>query len=174
MDTIAPIRPTVLRERRISLIAGPAAAGTARRQVRSAIYAWNVPTDPATAVLLTSELVTNAIRHEVSGTVKLIITCACGRFRVDVHDTSRSLPVLADAAGDAETGRGLLLVANLATEWGFYRTPAGKAVFFTIASQPDCGDGDGRGPRGFIRGDGEPPAPGDSPTPLRIREVSLA
>src|SRR5215470_2214077 len=56
MDTIAPIRPTVLRERRISLIAGPAAAGTARRQVRSAIYAWNVPIDPATAVLLTSEL----------------------------------------------------------------------------------------------------------------------
>src|SRR5215469_14901201 len=82
MDTIAPVRPTVLRERRISLIAGPAAAGTARRQVRSAIYAWNVPIDPATAVLLTSELVTNAIRHEVSGTVKLIRTCACGRLRV--------------------------------------------------------------------------------------------
>jgi len=143
MDTIAPIRPTVLRERRISLIAGPAAAGTARRQVRSAIYAWNVPTDPATAVLLTSELVTNAIRHEVSGTVKLIITCACGRFRVDVHDTSRSVPVPVDEPADAETGRGLMLVASLSADWGYYWTPAGKAVYFVLAFEDDLDEGGG-------------------------------
>ena len=85
----------------------------------------------------------------------LAITCSCDQLRVDVHDTSRSLPVPADAAGDAETGRGLLLVANLATEWGFYRTPRVKPVIHDRA-EPDCGDGDGRGPRGFIRGDGEP------------------
>ena len=141
MDTIAPIRPTVLRERRISLIAGPAAAGTARRQVRSAIYAWNVPIDPATAVLLTSELVTNAIRHEAGDTITLGIACSCGRLRVDVHDTSCLLPVLVDAPADAETGRGLMLVATLSEEWGSYRTPEGKAVYFTLALQgdPDVG-----------------------------------
>ena len=61
MDTMAPIRPTVQRPRRISLTAGPAAAAEARSQVRAAIYAWDVPVDPSVAVLLTSELVTNAI-----------------------------------------------------------------------------------------------------------------
>ena len=132
MDTIAPIRPTVLRERRISLIAGPAAAGTARRQVRSAIYAWNVPIDPATAVLLTSELVTNAIRYEAGETVMLVISCACGRFRVDVHDTSCFVPIPVNGPADAEAGRGLMLVSSLSSQWGFYPTPAGKAVYFTL------------------------------------------
>ena len=39
------------------------------------------------------------------------------------------------APADAETGRGLILVASLATQWGFYPTPAGKAVYFTLAFQ---------------------------------------
>ena len=40
---------------------------------------------------------------------------------------------MAEVPADAETGRGLLLVATLSDEWGFYRTPAGKAVYFTLA-----------------------------------------
>src|SRR5258706_16383361 len=58
MDTMTAIRSTVHRPRHIPLTAGPAAAGEARGQVRSAIAAWDVPVDPATAALLTSELVT--------------------------------------------------------------------------------------------------------------------
>ncbi len=96
---------------------------------------WDVCVDSGTAVLLTSELVTNAVRHEAGQTVMLAITCSCDRLRVDVHDTSRALPAVAEAPGDAEAGRGLLLVATLAAEWGFYRTPAGKAVYFTLAAQ---------------------------------------
>jgi hypothetical protein len=46
------------------------------------------------------------------------------------------LPAVADVPADAETGRGLLLVETLSDEWGFYRTPAGKAVYFTLVSQP--------------------------------------
>ena len=41
-----------------------------------------------------------------------------------------------DAAADAETGRGLKLVASLSEDWGCYRTPAGKAVYFTLGFQP--------------------------------------
>ena len=100
------------------------------------------------AVLLTSELVTNAIRHEPGETVTLAITCSCGQLRVDVHDTSCSLPVLVDAPADAETGRGLMLVATLSAEWGVYRTPAGKAVYFTLAFQPELAEGGERGPQG--------------------------
>jgi hypothetical protein len=57
-----------------------------------------------------------------------------------VHDTSRSLPAVAEVPADAETGRGLLLVETLSDEWGFYRTPAGKAVYFTLAFETDQAD----------------------------------
>ena len=70
----------------------------------------------------------------------LAIACSRGRLRVDVHDTSCSLPAVAEVPADAETGRGLLLVETLSDEWGFYRTPAGKAVYFTLAFEPDNAD----------------------------------
>jgi anti-sigma regulatory factor (Ser/Thr protein kinase) len=148
MNAMAPTRPTELQRCRARLTAGPSAAAEARRQVEAAVCAWDIPVDPDVAVLLTSELVTNAIRHEVSGTVTLAITCSREHLRVDVHDTSRTLPMVVEAAVDAETGRGLMLVATLSAEWGFYRTPAGKAVYFTLAFQPDLGESGEGGPQG--------------------------
>jgi hypothetical protein len=79
MNVMAPTRPTELRGCRVRLTTGPAAAAEARRQVRAAICAWEIPVDPDVAILLTSELVTNAIRHEVTGIVMLAITCSCGQ-----------------------------------------------------------------------------------------------
>jgi anti-sigma regulatory factor (Ser/Thr protein kinase) len=149
MNPMAPARPTELNVCRVRLAAGPAAAAEARSQVRAAICAWDAPVDVSVAVLLTSELVTNAISHETSETITLAITSSCGQLRVDVHDTSGSLPTVVEAAVDAEAGRGLMLVATLSAEWGFYRTPAGKAVYFTLAYQPGLADGDGRGRRGI-------------------------
>jgi anti-sigma regulatory factor (Ser/Thr protein kinase) len=137
MDTMAPTRPALHSARRISLATGPAAAAEARCQVRAAIRDWDAPVDPPVAVLLTSELVTNAIRHEAGETVMLAITCAWGQLRVDVYDTSWIMPALMDAPADAETGRGLMLVASLAADWGSYRTATGKAVYFTLAFQVD-------------------------------------
>jgi len=148
MNTMAPTRPTEVQICRVRLTAGPAAAGEARSQVQQAICAWDVPVDSSVAVLLTSELVTNAIRHEAGRTITLAITCSGGQLRVDVHDSSYSWPVVLEASADAEAGRGLMLVATLSDEWGFYRTPAGKAVYFTLAFAPDVAEGDGRGPQG--------------------------
>ena len=152
MTTMAPPRPAERHERHlrperhgchVRLATGPAAPAEARRRVRDAIQSWQVPVDQDTALLLTSELVTNAVRHE-SGqgaqAVMLVISCSRGRLRVDVHDTSRSVPAVAEVPADAETGRGLLLVETLSDEWGFYRTPAGKAVYFTLAFEPDKPD----------------------------------
>jgi anti-sigma regulatory factor (Ser/Thr protein kinase) len=155
MNTMAPTRPTELHVCRVRLTAQPAAAPEARSQVLAAIRAWHVPVDPGVATLLTSELVTNAIGHEAGQTITLAITCSYGQLRVDVHDTSRSLPVLVEAPADAETGRGLMLVATLADTWGIYRTPAGKAVYFTHAFQRDLADSGARGPQGLRRGDCE-------------------
>ena len=148
MNTMAPTRPSELQISRVRLTAGPAAAAEARTHVRAAIFAWDISVDTSAAVLLTSELVTNAIRHETNETITLAITCSCGDLRVDVHDSSYALPVVLEAAADAEAGRGLMLVATLADEWGFYRTPAGKAVYVTLAFAPEVAEGDGRGPQG--------------------------
>lgn len=151
MNLLAPTRSTEPRNRHVRLTSGTAAPAEARGQVKAAICAWEVPVDPDTAVLLTSELVTNAIRQEAGGAVMLVITCSGGEFRVDVHDASRSLPVLVDAPAEAEAGRGLMLVATLSADWGAYRTPAGKAVYFTLACGPHLA-GQAADPAGPIRG----------------------
>jgi anti-sigma regulatory factor (Ser/Thr protein kinase) len=141
METMAPIRPALERPRRISLPSGPTAAAEARSQVQAYVYAWDVPVDSPVAALLTSELVTNAIKHETGETVMLVISCTWGQLRVDVHDTSPSIPVPIDAPVEAEAGRGLMLVSSLATDWGWYRTSAGKAVYFMLEFRPELDGG---------------------------------
>jgi anti-sigma regulatory factor (Ser/Thr protein kinase) len=148
MDTMSPVRPTVHRPRRITLTAGPAAAAEARRQVRAAIIAWDMPVDADVAVLLTSELVTNALQHEAGATVMLTVTCICDGLRVAVHDTSRREPVIVDAPVDAEAGRGLMLVAKLSTTWGYHRTTTGKAVYFTLIPTAGTDEDHDRTPHG--------------------------
>jgi anti-sigma regulatory factor (Ser/Thr protein kinase) len=147
MDTMMPIRSAVQRARRISLTTGPAAASQARSLVQAAIRDWDVPVDPPTAALLTSELVTNAIRHGKGKIIMLAINCDRGQFRVDVHDTSRSDPVQEDVWAYAETGRGLMLVSHLSTDWGYYPTIKGKAVYFTLAYQVDSDGGEEQRPQ---------------------------
>jgi anti-sigma regulatory factor (Ser/Thr protein kinase) len=133
MHAMVATPPTELQQCRARLGAGPAAAGEARRQVRAAIRDWGAPVDPDVAVLLASELVTNAIMHETGQAITLGIRCFSDRLRVDVYDTCRSFPPTPPACpGDAETGRGLVLVDTLAADWGSYPTPAGKAVYFTL------------------------------------------
>jgi anti-sigma regulatory factor (Ser/Thr protein kinase) len=155
----SPPLPVSQHQCRIPLRADLAAASAARSVVHDAIRAWRVPVDADVAVLLTSELVTNAVTHAIpaAGTFVLVtIACDAAGLRVDVHDGSGDLPVLDEASAEAETGRGLLLVTSLSAEWGFYRTPVGKAVYFTLELQPDVpetaidagrGRADGRRPR---------------------------
>lgn len=146
----SPPPPLSRPQCRIPLMADLAAAAVARSVVEDAIRVWRVPVDPDVAILLTSELVTNAVTHgtPAAGTfVLLTIACDTACLRVDVHDGSGDLPVLDtglidEAPAEAETGRGLLLVTSLSAEWGFYRTPAGKAVYFTLELQPDIQEAD--------------------------------
>jgi anti-sigma regulatory factor (Ser/Thr protein kinase) len=145
MNTMAPTRPTERHGCRVRLTARPAAAAEARSQVREVIWAWQPPVDPDVAIVLTSDLVTNAIRYAADGTVTLAIRCGHGQLRVDVDGTTSTGPVWADTPADARIGPGLILVATLADEWGFYRTPAGQAVYFALAFQPGPADDGGYG-----------------------------
>jgi hypothetical protein len=140
MHTMMPDHTTDRRGRRARLTRRPAAAADARGQVRAALGARDVPVDDDVAVLLTCELVANAIKHTVRGAITPGIRCTRRQPRADVHDTSPSRPVPADRPVGAEAGRGLALAASLPADWGAYRTPAGKAVHVTLALQgPDHG-----------------------------------
>ena len=148
MNTMAPTRPTELYQRRVRLTGEPAAAAEARSQVRAAIRDWRIPVDPDIAILLTSDLVTNAITGGDGQTLTLAIRCSRGQLRIDVCDKSRYLPLGASEPVGSGTGRGLVLVAALSAEWGSFRTPAGKATYFTLAFQPDPPSGGDRGVAG--------------------------
>jgi hypothetical protein len=140
---MAPTRPTELYQRRVRLTREPAAAREARSQVRAAIRDWKVPVDLDIAIVLTSDLVTNAIMQGDGTTLTLAIRCSRGHLRIDVYDKSRFLPMGADEPASTRAGYGLVLVAALSTEWGAFRTPAGKAMYFTLAFEPDLpSDGD--------------------------------
>jgi hypothetical protein len=172
MDTIAPAMtasPAELRHRRVRLELGPGAAAHACRHVRETIAAWSVPVNQAVAILLTSDLVINAVTNGAGDTITLGIRWAPGRFRVEVHDASVSGNSWETADADANAGRGLLLAAAMAVDWGHYRTPAGRAVYYVLAPEPQANSttresaaslspGTGRGlpPREAVSGDGEP------------------
>jgi len=130
---MALTRPAALRQVRVRLPREPAAVAQARGHVRDVVAGWKIPVDPDIAVLLTSDLVTSVITHGGGETVTLAVRCSSGRLRVDVYDGSRDPP----AGGPVTPPAGLALVAALSTAWGCFRTPAGKAVYFTLAFQSD-------------------------------------
>jgi anti-sigma regulatory factor (Ser/Thr protein kinase) len=73
-----------------------------------------------TAVLVVSELVTNAVVHSGSTVIGCTLMLGGGLLRVEVTDqgTGRTAPVVRHAAADDMTGRGLLLVSAVSEEWG--------------------------------------------------------
>ncbi len=82
-----------------------------------------------------SELVTNAILHG-AGPVTLRILRGDHALRLEVEDAGRTLPVVALASAETMTGRGLALVAALASGWGVEESPTGKVVWAELAEQP--------------------------------------
>ena len=80
-------------------------------------------------LLLTSELVTNAIRHG-RGPVSLHLSRGAHRVQVEVDDAGSGGPVVQGLDTDALGGRGLQLLDELASQWGVDRHGAGKTVWF--------------------------------------------
>jgi hypothetical protein len=131
MNTMVLTRPTERRGCLLRLPATPAAAAAARHRVRAALAAWRPPVDPDIAILLTSDLVTDALRRQLGGTITLAIACADGQLRVEVHGAAPALPWPVDSRN--APGPGVVLVATFSDEWGRYRTPEGEAAYFTLA-----------------------------------------
>jgi hypothetical protein len=88
-----------------------------------------------TAVLLLSELVTNAVRHGC-GEIGVRVSNRDGRLRVAISDSQDALPRLVPLNLESDHGRGMQLVEALSEAWGV--DPAsppdvGKSVWFEVA-----------------------------------------
>ncbi len=81
------------------------------------------------AVLLTSELAGNVVRHAVEREFDVSVLLADGGVLVAVRDYGSSkIPRPRNAADDEAGGRGLDLVNALAVRWGFHRDGIGSTV----------------------------------------------
>jgi anti-sigma regulatory factor (Ser/Thr protein kinase) len=88
------------------------------------------------AVLLTSELVTNALAHTssgIGGSFEVIVWRAADAVLVAVlDDGSDRSPTTMGVDLESESGRGLGLVAALADRWGHEGGAAARAVWFLL------------------------------------------
>jgi sigma-B regulation protein RsbU (phosphoserine phosphatase) len=107
---------------------------TARRVVQEALVEAGLEVMLDDALLLVTELVTNAVVH--AGTdVELSIDIGPGHARIEVVDHGPgALPLQgADPSdGTREGGRGMFLLDALAQEWGTRHFPGGKSVWFEL------------------------------------------
>ena len=138
--------PGVETRTRSSVITARAAASfdpvgrsvaAARAFVRDTLQGWGHSDVVDDAVVLTSELVTNAVIHAGTSADVLCLRSEDG-VRVEVADRYPEREVPIQGAGrtianlDSENGRGLLLCAALASRWGVEYTPTHKTVWFQL------------------------------------------
>ncbi len=111
----------------------PVAAREARRFVAQSCGAAKLPEEVCqTAALLTSELVTNAVLHGRSRAT-LYVRRPPPFLRVTVEDHNPQLPALGEHPElSATSGRGLRIVAELASRWGIEPSGQGKQIWFEL------------------------------------------
>jgi anti-sigma regulatory factor (Ser/Thr protein kinase) len=99
--------------------------------------------DSDAATLLTSELVTNAIQHTLSGapggTVTIVIVDVADGVVIEVTDDGSPDTPVVKSEVIAANGHGLYLVEQLAAHWGYLRDVAGTTVWFHLAGCSGAG-----------------------------------
>nr|WP_030892346.1 SpoIIE family protein phosphatase [Streptomyces varsoviensis] len=110
---------------------------SARAFVRDTLQGWGFPDVVDDAVVLTSELVTNAVVHAGTAADVLCLRTDTGvRVEVGDHYPERELPLQSSGRQlggvEREGGRGLLLCAALASSWGVEYTATNKKVWFQL------------------------------------------
>jgi anti-sigma regulatory factor (Ser/Thr protein kinase) len=106
----------------LELAAEPESVPYARRHTRRTLAAWNLDHLANPAETVVSEIMTNAIAATrataADAPIALYLALAEHRLFVLAWDASPDLPVHREPGGDAETGRGLVIVQALASQWG--------------------------------------------------------
>ena len=138
---------TTDRQRRITLPPVPESAKAAREFTAATLRNWHLDPLISDAVLIASELVTNAINHgspkgaqaglgaraEPGAAVELTWSYQVSRLICVITDRAAEPPVTAPADPDAESGHGLQIVGALAAAWGWTMLGTGeKAVWAAL------------------------------------------
>ncbi|MFE1754336.1 SpoIIE family protein phosphatase [Streptomyces anandii] len=132
------------RNAALELLGGVEAAPRARAFASGVLTSWRFPADlHDLGVLAASELVANSLQHGTPP-MRLRLRRTDRRLIVEVTDGDDHLPRRRRAEPGDESGRGIAIVATIASNWGSRRTPGGgKAVWceFTLppAAQPRTG-----------------------------------
>lgn len=130
----------------------PRSVGRARARLREQALAWGLAAGTTdTAVLLISELMSNAVRHARVPPGRRIVAraaLASGVLRVEVCDACDDPPVSLQASATDESGRGLALVDMLADAWNVQPRPygIGKTVWFELRVTNACVNSSDRWP----------------------------
>lgn len=105
-----------------------------RSFVTATLEAWGLEHLTERAVLLVSELATNAVLHaRTPFRVSMILE---GALTVEVTDHSEEVPRMEANRVDSEHGRGLRLVSQFARDWGWRPDGHGKTVWFSLDLDP--------------------------------------
>ncbi|MFF3688206.1 ATP-binding protein [Streptomyces sp. NPDC002187] len=140
MSPLATLSPDTLREH-VPLPDGVHAPAAARHAAESCLGRLSLrPERRDEALLIVSELVTNAVRH-ASGPRALVLTAWDSLLDIAVSDRSEVLPVpcAADRAGE-NGGFGLALVRSLGATLIAVPEPGGKTVHAVLSlTRPDAG-----------------------------------
>ncbi|MFF3357125.1 ATP-binding protein [Streptomyces sp. NPDC002917] len=115
----------------------PESAAAARELARTALTAWGQDELIEDALLIITELVSNAVEHGRIGPIRIIVTQPTKRFiRLGVVDRSKAIPIMRlDSNQDDVHGRGLLLVDALSHRWGTDLYRWGKQVWGELKSK---------------------------------------
>jgi anti-sigma regulatory factor (Ser/Thr protein kinase) len=124
----------------LELAALPTAAGSARTHARAVALEFGLSALADTIELIVSEIVTNAIRATwhlrvsslTTPVVRLWLASDLHSMLIRVWDASSQMPARQDTSPDDESGRGLMLVDSLASEWGAYCEDKGKVVWVIV------------------------------------------
>jgi PAS domain-containing protein/anti-sigma regulatory factor (Ser/Thr protein kinase) len=124
----------LFRNAALELLGGVEAAPRARAFASGVLTSWRFPTDlHDLGVLAASELVANSLQHGTPP-MRLRLRRTDRRLIVEVTDGDDHLPRRRRAEAGDESGRGIAIVATIASNWGCRRTPGGgKAVWCEFA-----------------------------------------
>jgi anti-sigma regulatory factor (Ser/Thr protein kinase) len=112
--------------------ADPASVAAARRFVREALDGQIADEmDMDIVLLLVSELATNAVIHAQTE-FDVVVDARRDGVRIEVTDVGDGCPSPLHPRLDGDHGRGLALVAGLATRWGVVLRGESKSVWFEL------------------------------------------
>ncbi|MEU2712581.1 SpoIIE family protein phosphatase [Streptomyces sp. NPDC007205] len=120
----------LFRNAALELLGGVEAAPRARAFATGVLTSWRFPAElHDLGVLATSELVANSLQHGTPP-MRLRLRRTDRRLIIEVTDGDDHLPRRRRAEPGDESGRGIAIVATIASSWGCRRTPGGgKAVW---------------------------------------------